>query len=87
MPTCCLAERIRDRLAAGTLPRDIPRRLWPGYGGGQPCAGCDEPILPAQVEYELEMGDGRSFRLHTGCAALLEAERLRRGWLPPKRRT
>ena len=87
MSTFYLAERIRDRLAAGTLLRDIPRQLWPGYGGGQPCAGCEEPILPAQVEYELEMGDGCSFRLHTGCRALREAERLRRGWSPPKWRT
>jgi hypothetical protein len=46
-----------------------------GNGTGQPCAGCDLPILPDQVEYEF--GNGHMVRMHLGCAALWEAEHRR----------
>jgi hypothetical protein len=49
-----LAEKIRDKLDAGLLPRILPEKMWAGYGHDNPCGGCSEPILPAQVEYEFQ---------------------------------
>ncbi len=44
------------------------------------CDACGDPILSAQVEYELNYPDEhRTFRLHLGCAGLWEAMRLKRG--------
>jgi hypothetical protein len=72
-------QKIREKMDAGVLPRDAPPKMYAGYGKGEPCAGCETPILPAQVEYEFEAGDGRTIRFHLGCAGLWEAERRRRG--------
>ncbi len=69
-------DRIRHKVEVGLLPNVPPPRMWADQGDGQPCAGCDQPILPDQVEYEF--GNGDVFRMHLGCAALWEAERRRR---------
>lgn len=74
-------KKIRDKMDAGILPREKPTKMYAGFGNGEPCAGCDTPILPAQVEYEFEAADGSPIRLHLGCAGLWEAERRRRGSL------
>jgi hypothetical protein len=65
---------------AKTLPTERPEhKIYAGYGGA-PCDACGDPILPAQVEYELNYPDEhRTFRLHLGCAGLWEAMRLQRG--------
>jgi len=55
--------------------------MYAGFGTGVPCVACDVPILSAQVEYEFETADGRTFRFHLGCAGFWEAERRRRGLL------
>jgi hypothetical protein len=78
-----LAEMVRERLDAGILPFDIPVKLWAGMGSGQPCTACEQPILKAQVEYELQYDaadDHAPIRLHAGCHGLWEAERRRRGY-------
>jgi hypothetical protein len=75
------ANKVRDKMDAGILPRDAPRKMYAGFGTGEPCVACDMPILPAQVEYEFEAADRRTFRFHLGCAGLWEAERRRRGLL------
>jgi hypothetical protein len=36
---------IERKLAAGVLPDRPPVKYWAGFGVGQPCDGCDEPIL------------------------------------------
>ncbi|HEU5321147.1 MAG TPA: hypothetical protein VFX28_10115 [Methylomirabilota bacterium] len=76
-------EKIRDKLDRGVLPREAPGKMYAGFGQGHPCDGCDQPIAPTQVEYELDSSEGRSIRLHLGCAGLWEAERRRRGWTRP----
>lgn len=70
---------IRERLDAGQLPTTVPPKMWAGFGSGEPCDGCDEPILRAQVGYEFE-ADGRTIRFHQACAGLWEAESRRRGY-------
>ena len=70
--------KIRAKVEDGRLPVDLPARMWAGPGSGQPCDGCEQIISRGQVEYEFESGNGRTIRLHLGCASLLEAERRRR---------
>jgi hypothetical protein len=64
-----LADHIRDKLDAGLLPRVLPGKMGTGYGRGNSCDGCGDPINPAQVEYEFRIeGDSdHVFRLHIGC--------------------
>jgi len=78
-------KKIRDKLDSGALPVDAPAKMFAGYGKGLCCDGCETKILPVQVEYELELPDGRTFRLHLGCAGLWEADRRRRGWSKPEK--
>jgi hypothetical protein len=76
-------KKIRDKLDLGTLPREAPAKMYVGYGKGEPCAGCETPILPAQVEYQFDSADGCTWRFHIGCVGLWDAERRRRGWNRP----
>jgi hypothetical protein len=46
--------------------------MYAGDGAGHECAGCDEIIDEGQVEYETVYEDGQAFRLHLGCASLLD---------------
>jgi hypothetical protein len=72
-----IADMIRSKLDAGTLPRENHIKLWTGYGSGRPCVACEQIILRAQVEHELELADGRMIQMHVGCASLYKAERSR----------
>jgi hypothetical protein len=66
------AEKIREKLSAGTLPtvRDAGGITFVGFGAGQICDGCDMPILSAEMEYAVESRDRRTFRFHVRCALL-----------------
>jgi hypothetical protein len=57
-------QKIREKIAAGTLPRDAPGMTFAGFGTHQHCDGCDTPILPAEMEYEVPVRDGRTIRPH-----------------------
>jgi hypothetical protein len=46
-----LADRVRDKISANLLPHEHPEKTGTRHGAGDPCAVCDEPIQPAQVEY------------------------------------
>ena len=83
-----LADRVRQKLAAGTLPRETPVMLWAGWGTGGVCAACEEPIRAFQAEYELEYKESPSFRLHAGCHGFWDVEHRRPRWRPrPKEAT
>jgi hypothetical protein len=75
MRTCSVGSGA----GAGVECKDAPgaRLVFysPASGGASP------PIVPAQVEYEFIVGDGRTIRFHLGCAGLWEAERRRRAYL------
>ena len=75
--TPTLADTIREKLDGGRLPREDHIKLWARYGRNRPCVACEQTILPAQVEHELEFADGRIVFMHIGCADLYEAERRR----------
>lgn len=74
-----LAEIVRAKLHAGTLPCEEPLKVWFSVGTGNSCAACEQPILPLQTECEPEYYDERpSIRLHVACHGVWEAERRRR---------
>jgi hypothetical protein len=73
------ADRIRRKINDGRLPMEEPVKVWTGSGSGTRCSGCEEIILPSQVEYDFT-SDGQEFRFHLGCYGLWEAECRRRGW-------
>jgi hypothetical protein len=60
-------EQIQAKVSAGLLPRQAPVKTWGGFGSDRPCDGCDEPILPNEVEYEVDFEDSPSIRLHAAC--------------------
>jgi len=68
------AERIAEKLQRGLLPRAKLVKTWAGFGNGRPCDGCDQAILSADIEQELDFEDGRTLRLHEACAALWRRE-------------
>jgi len=72
-------QKIRDKLDAGSLPREAPATMFESHGHGSRCDGCDGLIHPAQVECEMAYGD-RVYRLHLGCAGVWDAECRRRGY-------
>jgi hypothetical protein len=73
-----LAEIVRRKLHAGTLPHEQPLKLWANVGSGKPCTACDAPIVPSQTEYEAQYYDGRPpIFLHVACHQLWEVERNR----------
>jgi hypothetical protein len=59
---------IAERLRTGVLPRYHGHRTFGGRGEGTPCACCDEPIAPADVQYDVD---------HREVAGESAAERLR----------
>jgi hypothetical protein len=61
---------IERKLAAGVLPDRPPVQYWAGFGVGQPCDGCDEPILDTQVEYEVAFDAFPTVRLHAVCTEI-----------------
>ena len=76
-----IAEKIRRRLAIGTLLKAAPAKTSTRYGRDQPCDACDQPIVQVQVEYDLEYRKVQHvFRLHHGCYGLWEVECRRRGY-------
>jgi hypothetical protein len=74
-----IAEMIRKKFDAGTLPVGSPMKLLAGLGSGQLCVACEQAIQSSQAEYELEYDDDRAVpRFHAACHALWEEEQLRR---------
>jgi hypothetical protein len=60
-------KSIRAKIATNALPKVLPRSATRGKGDGEPCSGCDAPIEPAHVQYELDFGGGQIIRFHADC--------------------
>ena len=78
-----LIDRIREKLEGGALPREHPKTVIAGYGMGDACNGCGEPIRRAHGVYEFDVST-RTYRLHSGCYGLWEGELIRRGLFKPQ---
>jgi hypothetical protein len=52
---------VRQKIAARTLPAEMPDRTWAGRGTGQTCDACDRQITTTEIEHEADCrGDARS---------------------------
>jgi hypothetical protein len=79
-----LADRIRQRLDAGTLPRTHPEKIWVGLSSGEEiCNACGDRIFGAQATYEADV-DGVTCRFHGGCYGLWLGQLILRGLYQPK---
>jgi len=77
------ANKIREKLAAGTLPHVAHGITFAGYGAGRLCSGCDTPILTGEMEYEAETRDRRTIRFHVRCVLLWQMHARQRGGSEP----
>lgn len=77
-----LRLRVRQLIDNGRLPVVTPKRILAGYGAGDACAVCDQPITDTQVEYDVEdaVQDGRLI-FHMRCHAIWQLECALRGQL------
>ena len=69
---------IRRKMAAGLLPKHAPVKVWAGYGSGKKCDACDLPTSKADIEYEVDMADHRTFLFHQACFELWHEGRMGR---------
>jgi hypothetical protein len=67
-------DRILAKLRAGGLPRKGLTKMYAGYGRGYRCTACDRTITPYDIEYAMDSGGGVSYRMHSDCGALWQAE-------------
>ena len=72
-----LHRTARESLANGRLPRMNSQCIWGGYGKGDVCSLCGEPIRSSEVEFEVpepEHGPRSAFRFHITCHAVWQLE-------------
>jgi len=80
------AELISAKVRFGKLPLPAapPGKCWVGKGTRRACDGCDKVIAPDEIEYELDLTDGRTLRLHADCLAFWQNARAEQMSEPPK---
>ena len=72
-----LQRTARECLASGRLSRMQSQCIWGGYGRGDTCSLCGEPIRSTEVEFEVpepEEGAGSAFKFHITCHAVWQLE-------------
>jgi hypothetical protein len=82
MPLTKLEQELRpvarERIAKGQLPRYAPSTIWGGYGSGNLCSLCDQPIERDQIEYEIEdpgeHAASSTYRFHMVCQSIWQLE-------------
>ncbi len=65
-----LQHAARACLASGRLPRVQSQCIWGGYGRGDVCSLCGEPIRSNEVEFEVpeaDSGTWPAFKFHITC--------------------
>ena len=65
-----LYARALERVQTGELPADLPKSVWAGNGGGDPCVLCGKYIRHDEVEYEVQDNVERVFLFHLRCNAI-----------------
>ena len=66
--------KIRQKVADGSLPCEPHPKTWAGPGRDAPCDGCDQQVLPTEVEFEVDVPGGRVLRFHRLCFGVWQAE-------------
>jgi len=72
-----LHRTAREHLANGRLPRIQSQCIWGGYGRGDICSLCGEPIRSTEVEFEVPEPDdspGSCLKFHIACHAIWQSE-------------
>ena len=66
----------RERLASGALPRIHSESIWGGYGHGQICSLCGDPIRSTEVEFEVadRIKTPGPLRFHIPCHEIWQIE-------------
>ena len=84
-----LRATAREAVERGKLPGRRPDRTWGGPGVGAPCVICEMPVLPSEMEFEIQFArDGADnpgldkFHGHIRCFAAWEFERREDGGVP-----
>ena len=62
-----LVSLAREKVAADSLPREVPDRTAIGYGSDDPCSLCDRPVSGVDVEHEFEHLIHGTLRFHSDC--------------------
>jgi len=73
-------DRVRDKLISGALPVESPKQMYGGYGTRRLCAVCEATIGQAEIEYELDMPDGKGRYMHMACHSAWMTARNRLGF-------
>lgn len=76
---CLLPDELHSiavaRIADGQLPLTVPPTVYAGYGAGEPCDLCGQPIEPQQVDYEVaDEPHHRSWEFHLHCYTVWQRE-------------
>lgn len=77
MDDSMLRRRIREKLAAGRLPRKPPVKVWAGTATRKTCAACDVAIEESDIEIEVEARPDETIYLHRRCHEVWSEERAR----------
>ena len=67
---------IAARIISGRLPRWQKYNLVAGNGDGQSCACCDRPITGTEIQYDMQVSDGRALPMHLHCYEVWRDESL-----------
>lgn len=75
-----LHAHIRRLIDEGRLPVLLPDMVSANYGSGSKCHGCDQPLIPTQIEYDVqERRNGTvQLSLHLECYVLWQVECVKR---------
>jgi hypothetical protein len=64
-----VSDVILAKIKSGALPgsHDGSGKSYAGKGTDKACDGCDERVTQEDIEYEIDIADGRTLRFHHKC--------------------
>ena len=66
--------QVQQRIAGGRLPLLRPDHIHAGYGSGDICCACDQPIDQSKIEYEVVSAGGQKLTFHFACYVIWQRE-------------
>ncbi|MBV9726633.1 MAG: hypothetical protein JO299_15845 [Gammaproteobacteria bacterium] len=75
LPTTELRARVLERLEDGRLPVMLSTRIDAGYGAGERCVVCDQPISADKIEYDVtDFRTSKRLHFHIACHLVWQRE-------------